>query len=184
MSKLNFGTLSGGIGSLSNTYTPPTDIMKDAETQRMRASQVAMPAQQLADQQAQVFNSLLNQTTPEPSGSPAQDTPQEPPKEVLNTVTGGDGSFDNRLTLDTPLYDPVYNDFQFPLNMPSIPMFDIQQLPNVPNIPPLPPRTGIMSPPSGIGTLIDPLFPNRPPINMPRNMMDSITALLPSRMEV
>jgi hypothetical protein len=95
---------------------------------------------------------------------------------VLNTVTGGDGSFDNRLTLDTPLYDPVYNDFQFPLNMPSIPMFDIQQFPNVPNILPLPP--------SGIGTLIDPLFPNRPPINMPRNMMDSITALLPSRIEV
>jgi hypothetical protein len=55
-------------------------------------------------------------------------------------------------------------------------MFDIQQFPNIPNILPLPP--------SGIGTLIDPLFPNRPPINMPRNMMDSITALLPSRIEV
>jgi hypothetical protein len=63
-------------------------------------------------------------------------------------------------------------------------MFDIQQFLNVPNILPLPPRTGTMSPPSGIGTLIDPLFPNRPPINMPRNMMDSITALLPSRIEV
>ena len=48
-----------GIETLVNTYSPPSDLQQQAAAQRLRASQVGLPAQNLANQQAAAFQNLL-----------------------------------------------------------------------------------------------------------------------------
>jgi len=84
-----------GIQTLVNTYAPPTDIDTQAAKQVARAAKTDLPAQKLANQQANAFNQLLVNAgviAPPESTDPVPEdpTPEDPP------------------TQEPPMYDPVY----------------------------------------------------------------------------
>ena len=74
-----------GIQTLVNTYAPPTDIDAQAAAQREKAAQTNLPAQNLANQQANAFNQLLVNAgviaPPEGTEPPLPEDPVEPPIE-------------------------------------------------------------------------------------------------------
>jgi hypothetical protein len=97
-----------GIQTLVNTYAPPTDIDTQAAKQVARAAQTNLPAQNLANQQANAFRNLLVNSgviappegtdTTLPSEDPTTEYPvKSPPTDVEDPPLQ-----------EPPMYDPVY----------------------------------------------------------------------------
>ena len=153
-----------GIETLVNTYSPPSDLQQQAAAQRLRASQVSSPAQNLANQQAAAFQNLLVNSGVIADPNP----PVEPPPGDQPPIVD-----EPPIIIDEPPMDDVidYNqDVQELLdnyysNQPLIPNLPI--VPNVtpnmpitttPNVPIMTgdftPVTGLTGMPSGLDTLL------------------------------
>ena len=95
-----------GIQTLVNTYAPPTDIDTQAAKQVARAAKTDLPAQKLANQQANAFNQLLVNAgviaPPEGTEPPLPEDPVEPPPEVTDPpiVFPKDPYFDPDVPID------------------------------------------------------------------------------------
>ncbi len=95
-----------GIQTLVNTYAPPTDIDTQAAKQVAKAAKTDLPAQNLANQQANAFRNLLvnsgviappESTDPIPEDPTPEDPLKSPPTDVEDPPPQ-----------EPPIYDPVY----------------------------------------------------------------------------
>ena len=143
-----------GIESLVNTYEPPTNLQEQARQQNYRNSQTALSAQDLANQQANSFASLLGMTPPDddpPDDPPPDDRPPPPPPPPPDDPPP---DYPPYVPPDYPPYDPP---FKPPYTPPYTPPFD-------------PPFDPPYVPPGDRGRPVDPpMFPPgfEAPIIMP-----------------
>ena len=157
-----------GIETLVNTYSPPSDLQQQAAAQRLRASQVSSPAQNIANQQAAAFQNLLVNSgviaDPNPPVEPPPgDQPpivDEPP--IVDYNPDYMGFEDERMigAQDVQeLLDNYYSNQPLIPNLPIVPNvtpnMPITTTPNVPIMTgDFTPVTGLTGMPSGLDTLL------------------------------
>ena len=133
-----------GIQTLVNTYAPPTDIDAQAAAQREKAAQTNLPAQNLANQQANAFNQLLVNAgviaPPEGTEPPLPEDPVEPPPEVTDPpiVFPKDPYFDPDVPIDFIPEDWYYDLPTTIIDPPTVAPFTVEDFVNtVPTTTPL-----------------------------------------------
>jgi len=154
-----------GIETLVNTYSPPSDLQQQAAAQRLRASQVSLPAQNLANQQAAAFQNLLVNSGVIADPNPPVEPPpgDQPPIVDEPPIIIDEPPMDDVIDYNQYVQDLVEDyDFYTPILPPNIPLVPSitpnMPIATTPNFPittgDFTPVTGLTGMPSGLDTLL------------------------------